>query len=168
MGNEKKSQASDSGADAAAQKRSPDQASPSPSEEPTDGEGENGVEITLARVEATLTLLSAWLANIQKLFQLELDRTVCAGRRIITLQLIILPLWASLVVSLCAGVGLIAYYFSNSIYFAFLAFILAQVAILAGVLTYQKRLAPLLGFEETKRQVKEALNDATEIFKSTN
>ncbi|AWF79953.1 hypothetical protein BTJ40_03485 [Microbulbifer sp. A4B17] len=165
MGNEKKSQASGADADPAAQERSPDQSSPSPSGEGSDGEGENSLETTLARAEATLTLLTAWLANIQKLFQLELDRTLAAGKRIIALQLMLLPLGAALVISLCGGVGLIAYYFSQSIYLAFLIFILMQIAILAGAVIYQKRLVPLLGFEETKRQVKEALNDVTEVFK---
>ncbi|WP_444914754.1 hypothetical protein [Microbulbifer sp. TRSA007] len=165
MGNEKKSQASGENADPAAQERSPGQSSPSPSGKDSDGEGENSLEATLARAEATLTLLTAWLANIQKLFQLELDRTIAAGKRIVALQLMLLPLSAALIVSLCGGVGLIAYYFSQSIYLAFLVFILIQVAILAGAIVYQKKLVPLLGFEETKRQVKEALNDVTEVFK---
>ncbi|MCO1333199.1 hypothetical protein MO867_02490 [Microbulbifer sp. OS29] len=165
MGNEKKSQASDANADPAAQERSADPASPPPSEETTDGGGGNSLEATLARAEATLTLLTAWLANIQKLFQLELDRTLTAGKRIIALQLILLPLGAAVVVSLCGGVGLIAYYFLQSIYFAFLVFLLAQIGILLGIFIYQKQLVPLLGFEETKRQVKEALNDVAETFK---
>jgi len=130
------------------------------------GAAENSsLENTLARAEATLTLLTAWISNIQRLFQLELDRTLTAGKRLIFLQLMLVPLGTALLVSLCGGLGLIAYYFSQSVYIGFLAFLLVQVIIFAGVLLYQRKLRPLLGFEETKRQVKEALSDVAENFK---
>ncbi|GAA5445681.1 hypothetical protein Misp06_03884 [Microbulbifer sp. NBRC 101763] len=126
---------------------------------------DDSLETTLARAEATLTLLTAWISNIQRLFQLELDRTLTAGKRLIFLQLMLVPLGTALLVTICGGVGLFAYYFSQSIYIGFLVFLLLQIAIFIGVLIYQQKLRPLLGFEETKRQVKEALSDVAENFK---
>ncbi|MFA0811183.1 hypothetical protein [Microbulbifer epialgicus] len=161
MGNGKKP---DVDSDPAALKRGREQSENTPGN--NDGGSEDGsLEKTLARAEATLTLLSAWVGNIQRLFQLELDRTLAAGKRLIFLQLMLVPLGTALLVSLCGAVGLVTYYFSQSVYVGFFAFVLVQVAIFAGVLVYQHKLRPLLGFEETKRQVKEALNDVAETFK---
>ncbi|MDP5209402.1 MULTISPECIES: hypothetical protein [unclassified Microbulbifer] len=162
MGTEKKSQASGTHPDPAAQAHTRNQSAGQ------DGHGEGAdkrLEMTLARAEAMLALLTAWLANIQKLFQLELDRTLTAGKRLVLLQLMLVPLGTALLVSLCGGMGLVAYYFSQSVYFGFLVFLLLQVVIFIGAVIYQKKLRPLLGFAETKRQIKEALNDVAETIK---
>ncbi|BBM00606.1 hypothetical protein [Microbulbifer sp. GL-2] len=160
MGNGKKS---DANSEPAAQDRGRSEADGAAGNA---GAGDNSsLETTLARAEATLTLLTAWISNIQRLFQLELDRTLTAGKRLIFLQLMLVPLGTALLISLCGGIGLIAYYFSQSVYIGFLTFLLMQIFIFVGVLLYQRKLRPLLGFEETKRQVKEALSDVAENFK---
>ncbi|MFS1524808.1 hypothetical protein ACL7TT_11950 [Microbulbifer sp. 2304DJ12-6] len=162
MGTEKKSQASGVNPDSTTRGGSRDK--PAGQDDHSEG-ADNRLEMTLARAEAMLVLLTAWLANIQKLFQLELDRTLTAGKRLIFLQLMLVPLGTALLVSLCGGVGLITYYFSQSVYLGFLVFVLIQAVIFIGVLVYQQKLRPLLGFEETKRQIREALNDVTETIK---
>lgn len=131
---------------------------------PPENENGNG-EKALTQAEATLTLLSAWLVNLQSLLRLELSRTLAAGKRIIVLQLLLLPLALALVLSLCGGAGLIGYYYSQSIYVGFAVFVLVQVFILAGILLYQRKLSAMLGFSETRRQAKEAISDVFETFK---
>ncbi|WP_226644622.1 hypothetical protein [Microbulbifer variabilis] len=161
MGNGKKRQGADQNPDPAAQQRGRDGFAETSDNSNSGG----GLEEALARAEATLTLLTAWLGNIQRLFQLELERTLTVGKRLIFLQLMLVPLGTALLVSLCGGVGLMAYYFSQSIYIGFTVFILIQVSLFLGVLLYQKKLRPLLGFEETKRQLREALHDVAETIK---
>ncbi|WP_308363642.1 MULTISPECIES: hypothetical protein [unclassified Microbulbifer] len=154
-----KSEPSEETPEPAAQSRSRDRFTPPPGDE---GETEAGV---LAQADATLTLLSAWLVNLQTLARLEFSRTLAAGKRIIALQLLLLPLVLAFVLSLCAGAGLIGYYYSQSVYVGFAAFLLAQVLILTGMLLYQRKLSSMMGFSETKRQAKEAINDVSELFK---
>ncbi|WP_323846883.1 hypothetical protein [Microbulbifer magnicolonia] len=155
-----KSQLSGETSDPAAESRSRDPLSPSPENE------EDSEEATaLARANATLTLLSAWLANLQTLFRLEFNRTLEASKRIVALQLMLLPLAIAFVLSICGGVGLIGYHFSHSPYVGFTAFLLAQASILAAILLYQRKLRALLGFNQTKRQAKEALDHVHELFK---
>ncbi|AMX01719.1 hypothetical protein [Microbulbifer thermotolerans] len=124
-----------------------------------------GTDKALTQTEATLTLMSAWLENLRALAQLELSRTLTAGKRLIALQLLLLPLAITLVLSFCGGAGLIGYRYSQSIYVGFAVFVLAQVLILAAILLYQRRLGTLLGFSETKRQLQAAVRDVLEIFK---
>ncbi|WP_226667898.1 hypothetical protein [Microbulbifer aggregans] len=126
---------------------------------------EEDVENVMTRAQATLSLTSAWFSNFSTLAQLELDRTLSAGKRIAALSLILLPLAFVLFVSLCGGLGLLGYYFSQSIYVGFAVFLFTQVLLLAGIAIYINQLRKLLGFEETKRQAREALNDVTEFFK---
>lgn len=116
-------------------------------------------EMTLAHAQDTLALASAWFSNLHTLIQLEFSRTLSASKQIVALSLLLLPLAVVLVLSICGGIGLIAYYFSQSLYAAFSVFVLTQVAVLAGILLYQRKLTAMLGFSETKRQTKEALND---------
>ncbi|WP_444891324.1 hypothetical protein [Microbulbifer sp. DLAB2-AA] len=164
MGNGEKRQGTDQNSDPTAQQRGRDgSAEGSGNGDSSDTGG--SLEETMARVEATLTLITAWMGNIQRLFQLELERTLTAGKRLIILQLMLVPLGTALLVSLCGGIGLIAYYFSQSIYIGFLVFVLIQIALFLGVLLYQQKLRPLLGFEETKRQLKEAIQDVAETIK---
>ncbi|KUJ82586.1 hypothetical protein AWR36_012430 [Microbulbifer flavimaris] len=120
---------------------------------------------TLDRAEATLTLVSAWTSNLQTLMRLEFDRTMAAGKRIVGLSLVLLPLAIAFLLSLCAGVGLISYYFTDSPYIGFVGFLLAQLLLLAAILLYQNRLRSLLGFTQTRQQVMEAIDDVRETFK---
>ncbi|WP_237058172.1 hypothetical protein [Microbulbifer sediminum] len=119
----------------------------------------------LAQAEATVSLVSAWLNNLQTLFRLELDRTIEAGRRILAIQLVLLPLAIAFLLSLCASVGLVAYYFSQSIYIGFAAFVVAQTVLITAMVLYMKKLRALLGFSETRKQVKEAVDDVLETLK---
>ncbi|UHQ54647.1 hypothetical protein [Microbulbifer sp. YPW16] len=119
----------------------------------------------LAQVEATMTLVSAWLNNLQTLFRLELDRTIEAGRRMLAIQLVLLPLGIAFLLSLCAGVGLLAYYFSQSVYIGFTAFVLAQLVLLTAMMLYMKKLRALLGFSETRKQAREAMDNVLETLK---
>jgi hypothetical protein len=150
---------SDETPEPAAQSRSRDRFAP-----PPENEGETEVN-ALARADATLTLLSAWLVNFQSLVRLEFSRTLAVSKRLIALQLLLLPLVLAFALSLCAGAGLIGYYYSQSIYVGFTTFVLVQVLILAGILLYQRKLSSMLGFSETRRQAKEAINDVVESFK---
>lgn len=120
---------------------------------------------TLARAEAALTLATAWTGNLQTLMRLEFERTLAAGKRIVALSLVLLPLAIAFLLSTCAGIGLLAYYFSQSVYIGFTAFFLAQLAILTAILLYQNRLRTLLGFTQTRQQVMEAIDDVRETFK---
>lgn len=120
---------------------------------------------TLDRAEATLTLVTAWTSNLQTLMRLELERTMTAGKRILGLSLVLLPLAIAFLLSLCAGIGLIGYYFSQSPYIGFASFLLAQLVLLAAILLYQNRLRSLLGFTQTRQQVMEAIDDVRETFK---
>lgn len=133
----------------------------------TDSEREiaGDAEDVMTRAQATLSLTSAWLSNLSTLAQLELDRTLSAGKRIAALSLVLLPLAFILFVSLCGGLGLLGYYFSQSIYVGFAVFFFTQVLLLTGIIVYISQLRKLLGFEETKRQAREALNDVTTLFK---
>ncbi len=159
MADEPKSHPSDETQEPAAQSRSRDRVTPPPENE------KESEENALTQADATLTLLSAWLVNLQALVRLEFSRTLAAGKRIIALQLLLLPLALALVLSLCGGAGLIGYYYSQSIYVGFAVFVLAQVFILVGILLYQRKLSAMLGFSETRRQAKEAISDVFETFK---
>lgn len=134
---------------------------PSDPQQPPHGEFEQ----VLARGEATLTLATAWFHNLTTLVQLEFNRTLEASKRIAALLLMLLPLTIALILSLCAGLGLAGYYFTQSIYIGFAIFVAAQMLLLVGILMYLRNLKTMLGFEETTRQTKEALNDVAEIFK---
>lgn len=143
--------------------RAPDTEKPDPSA-PPEGRDSDG-EKTLAYAEASLTLITAWLDNLRALALLELNRSLTAGKRILALQLLLLPLAVALVLSLCGGAGLIAYRFSQSIYVGFSVFVLAQSLVLAAILLYQRKLGAMLGFRETRRQAKAAVRDVTGLFK---
>lgn len=145
--------------DPAAQSRSRDHFS-----QPADDAG-NAEATALARADATFTLLSAWLTNLQTLARLELSRNLTAGKRIALLALVLYPLAIAFLLSLCGAVGLAVYHFSQSIYIAFAAFVLAQVLILVGILLYQRRLRAMLGFDQTRQQAKEAIDDVLALFK---
>ena len=145
--------------DPAAQTRSRDHAAdpfddiPPPEENP------------LTRAEATFSLMTDWFADLQTLARAELGRSLSAALQILGLSLVLLPLVAGFILSLCAGLGLLAYYFFHSIYIAFAIFIVAQILLIAGTVMYQRKLRTLLGFDETRRQVKEAINDVAESLK---
>ncbi|WP_346838936.1 hypothetical protein [Microbulbifer sp. SAOS-129_SWC] len=145
--------------DPAAQQRSRDSFA-KPTDSPDDTEA-----TVLAQADATLTLLSAWVNNLQTLARLELNRNLTAGKRIALLVLVLYPLAIALLLSLCGAVGLAVYHFSQSIYIAFAAFVLAQVLIVAGIVLYQRRLLAMLGFNQTRQQAKEALDDVFALFK---
>ncbi|MCW8125105.1 hypothetical protein [Microbulbifer halophilus] len=147
----------ESSEDPAAQHRSRDELPPR--------DESSNEENTLERAQATLTLATAWLANLQSLAQLEFSRTLVAGKRILALQLLLLPLALALVLSLCGGAGLLGYYFSQSIYVGFAVFVLVQLLIVAGILLYHRRLSAMLGFHETRRQAKEAISDVFQSIK---
>lgn len=123
------------------------------------------LEQVLERGEATLTLATSWFQNLTTLVHLEFNRTLEASKRIAALVVMLLPLAIALILSLCAGLGLLGYYFTQSIYIGFGIFLVTQVLLLTGMLLYLRHLRSLLGFEETTRQTKEALNDVAEIFK---
>lgn len=124
-----------------------------------------GEENPLTRAEATLSLVSDWFDNLQTLARAEFSRTLAAGAQILGLSLVLLPMAGAFVVSLCAGVGLVGYYFFQSIYIGFGIFLLTQLLLLTGIILYQRKLRTLLGFDETQRQVKQALNDVIESLK---
>ncbi|WP_237066640.1 hypothetical protein [Microbulbifer guangxiensis] len=136
-----------------------------PSPGKSDGESAEQEASTLARAEAALTLVTHWTGNLQTLMRLEFERTLAAGKRIVALSLVLLPLAITFLLSTCAGLGLLAYYFSQSIYIGFMAFFLAQLAILVVILLYQNRLRSLLGFTQTREQVMEAIDDVRQTFK---
>lgn len=148
-------------ADPAAQSRGRESFSNPDPDTDTDGEA-----TPLAQAEATLTLLSAWVSNLQALARLEFSRTLAAGKRILALQLLLLPLAITFVLSACAGIGLLAYYYSQSVYIGFAVFVLTQALLLAAMLLYMRKLQALLGFDHTRQQAREALNDVRALFKS--
>jgi hypothetical protein len=125
------------------------------------------VSALMDRAEATMTLAAAWTENLSKLVHLEFQRTLAAGKRIVALLLLVFFLAIALVVSLCAGLGLLGYYFFQSIYIGFGIFLLAQLLIVAAMLLSVQRLRRLLGFEETRKQAREAIDDVTALFKQT-
>ncbi|WP_197023784.1 hypothetical protein [Microbulbifer sp. HZ11] len=117
------------------------------------------------RAEATLTLASAWAENFTNLVQLEFRRSLQAGSRIFVMLLILFFLVISVIVSLCGGLGLLGYYYFQSIYVAFGIFLFSQILIIGGLLLTANNLKKLLGFDESRRQAKEALEDVTALFK---
>lgn len=119
------------------------------------------------RAEATLTLATAWSENFSQLVHLEFQRTLSAGKRILVLALVLFFLAVALLVSLCAGLGLLGYYLTQSIYIGFGIFLVTQVLVVAALLLSINSLRKLLGFEESKNQAREALNDVTALFKQT-
>ncbi|MBN8432412.1 hypothetical protein JF535_16340 [Microbulbifer salipaludis] len=125
------------------------------------------IDALVQRAEATMTLATAWSENFTRLVQLEFQRTLSAGKRIVVLLLFLFFLAVALIVSLCAGLGLLGYYFFQSIYLGFGIFFLSQLLVFSGLLLSINRLRGLLGFEESKKQVNEALNDVTALFKQT-
>ncbi|SEA36649.1 hypothetical protein [Microbulbifer marinus] len=162
MANAKNSERPTDSPEPAAQTRGRDRVTPPPEDD------DSAEASALAQADATLTLVSAWLGNFQTLIRLEFSRTLAAGKRIIALNLLLLPLVVALVLSLCGGAGLIGYRISQSIYVGFTVFILAQIFVLAGILLYQRQLSAMLGFHETRRQAqqaKEALSDVFDSFK---
>ncbi|WOX06596.1 hypothetical protein [Microbulbifer pacificus] len=155
----------------------PDNARKQYSEKPADDAkfsstaAEDGLHSEVAalmdRAEATMTLAAAWTENLSRLVHLEFQRTLAAGKRIVALLLLVFFLAIALVVSLCAGLGLLGYYFFQSVYIGFGIFLLAQLLIVAAMLLSAHRLRRLLGFEETRKQAKEAIDDVTALFKQT-
>ena len=123
------------------------------------------IEALMQRAEATMTLASAWSENFTRLVQLEFQRTLSAGKHIALLLLLLFFLAVALIVSLCAGLGLLSYFIFQSIYVGFGIFILSQVLVVGGLLLSVNSLRKLLGFEESKKQAKEALDDVTALFK---
>ncbi|WP_158681549.1 hypothetical protein [Microbulbifer pacificus] len=119
------------------------------------------------RAEATMTLATAWTENLTRLVQLEFQRTLAAGKRIAALLLLVFFLAIALIISLCAGLGVLGYYVFHSVYIAFGIFLLAQLLIIGGMLLSAHRLRRLLGFEESRKQAREAIDDVTALFKST-
>ncbi|MCK7598461.1 hypothetical protein M0G74_14365 [Microbulbifer sp. CAU 1566] len=117
------------------------------------------------RAEATMTLASAWAENFTSLVHLEFQRTLSAGKRIVVLLLFLFFLTVALIVSLCAGLGLLGYYFFQSVYIGFGIFLLSQCLIVAGILLSMNSLKKMLGFDESRKQAREALNDVTALFK---
>ncbi|WP_231759622.1 hypothetical protein [Microbulbifer elongatus] len=117
------------------------------------------------RAEATMTLASAWAENFTSLVQLEFKRTLQAGSRIVVMLLVLFFLAISLIVSICAGLGLLGYYFFQSIYAGFGIFLISQLLMIGGLLLAANNLKKLLGFDESRRQAKEALEDVTALFK---
>ncbi|WP_066962412.1 hypothetical protein [Microbulbifer sp. Q7] len=125
------------------------------------------IDALVQRAEATMTLATAWSENFTRLVQLEFQRTLSAGKRIVVLLLFLFFLAVALIVSLCAGLGLLGYYFFQSIYIGFGIFFLTQLLVFSGLLLSINRLRGMLGFEESKKQASEALNDVTALFKQT-
>ncbi|AQQ68628.1 hypothetical protein Mag101_14055 [Microbulbifer agarilyticus] len=119
------------------------------------------------RAEATMTLASAWAENLTSLVQLEFQRTLQAGKRIVVMLLFLFFLAIALIVSLCAGLGLLGYYYFQSIYIGFGIFMLSQIIILTVLLLSINRLKNLLGFDESRKQAQEALDNVTALFKQT-
>ncbi|WGL18096.1 hypothetical protein PVT68_07320 [Microbulbifer bruguierae] len=122
----------------------------------------------LERAEATMTLATAWAENYSSLVRLEFQRTLGAGKRIVVLLLLLFFLAIALIESLCAGAGLLGYYFFNSIYIGFGIFVLAQLLIVTALLLSLRKLRALLGFEESRKQAQQALNDVSALFKQAN
>ena len=123
------------------------------------------MELLMQRAEATMTLATAWSENFTRLVHLEFQRTLGAGKRIVVLGLFLFFLAIALLVSLCAGLGLLSFYFTQSVYIGFGVFLLSQILIVAGLLLSINSLRKLLGFEESKKQAREALDDVTALFK---
>ena len=158
MANTKHSRQSTDNPEPAAQERSRTHFS-EPADDPLN------LQATLAGAEETLKLLSGWLVNLQAMARLEFNRTLGAGKRIVALQIVLIPLALLFYLSLCSGIGLAGYYFSQSIYIGFAAFVAVQAIVIAVIAVYQKKLRSLLGFSQTKQQVqqvREALNDVFE------
>lgn len=125
------------------------------------------MDALMDRAEATMTLVTAWTENLTRLVHLEFQRTLAAGKRIVALLLLAFFLAIALIVSLCAGLGLLGYYFFQSVYIGFGIFLLAQLLIVSAMLLSAHRLRRLLGFEETRKQAREAIDDVTALFKQT-
>lgn len=126
------------------------------------------LQAAIANAEDTLKLLSGWLVNLQALARLEFSRTLGAGKRIVALQIVLIPLALLFYLSLCSGIGLVGYYFSQSIYIGFAAFVAVQAIVIGVIAVYQKKLRSLLGFDQTRQQVqqvREVLNDVFETNK---
>ena len=136
-------------------------------EEPRSGAEDINSEIDalMQRAEATMTLATAWSENFTRLVHLEFQRTLAAGKRIVILALFLFFLAIAVLISLCAGLGLLGYYFTQSVYIGFGIFLTSQILVVAGLLLSINSLRKLLGFEESKKQAKEALNDVTALFK---
>lgn len=125
------------------------------------------IDALMQRAEATMTLASAWSENFTRLVHLEFQRTLGAGKRIVVFALFLFFLAIALTISLCVGLGLIGYYFTQSIYIGFGIFLVSQMLIITGLLLSINGLRKLLGFEESRQQAREALNDVTALFKQT-
>ncbi|WP_299598610.1 hypothetical protein [uncultured Microbulbifer sp.] len=125
------------------------------------------IDALMQRAEATMTLATAWSENFTRLVHLEFQRTLGAGKRIVVFALLLFFFAIALAISLCAGLGLLGYYFTQSVYIGFGIFLVSQFLIAAGLLLSINGLRKLLGFEESKKQAREALNDVTALFKQT-
>ncbi len=125
------------------------------------------LQVTLARAEETLALISGWLVNLQALARLEFSRSLDAGKRLIALSIALIPLVLLFYLSLCLGVGLAGYYFSQSIYIGFAAFLTLQVIVIGVIALYQKKLRSLLGFSQTREQLNQAKEALSDVFKTT-
>lgn len=136
-----------------------------PNDEPSTAHSGSEIDQLIQRAEATMTVAAAWSENFTRLVQLEFQRTLSAGKRIVLFLLVLFFLAIALLVSLCAGLGLLGYYLFESVYIGFGVFVLSQILIVAGLLLSINSLRKLLGFEESKKQAKEALDDVTALFK---
>ncbi|MBB5212865.1 hypothetical protein [Microbulbifer hydrolyticus] len=125
------------------------------------------IDALMQRAEATMTLATAWSENFTRLVHLEFQRTLGAGKRIVLLLMFLFFLAIALIVSVCAGLGLLGYYFFQSVYIGFAIFMVSQLLIIGGLGLSINSLRKLLGFEESKKQAREALNDVTALFKQT-
>ena len=135
-------------------------------EEPdSDQDIRSQVDALMQRAEATMTLATAWSENFTRLVHLEFQRTLSAGKRIVILALCLFFLAIALLVSLCAGLGLLGFYVTQSVSIGFGIFLGAQLLMVAGLALSINSLRKLLGFEESRKQAKEALNDVTALFK---
>lgn len=125
------------------------------------------IDALVQRAEATMSLATAWSENFTRLVHLEFQRTLEAGKRIVVLGLLLFFLVIALLVSVCAGLGLLGFYLTQSVYIGFGVFLGAQLLIVAALVLSINGLRKLLGFEESRKQAKEALNDVTALFKQT-
>ncbi|MEW5248844.1 hypothetical protein [Microbulbifer discodermiae] len=133
---------------------------------PPESGAEPDLEQTLARAEAILRLMTDWLTKLQSLARVEFSRSLAAGTRILLLQVALIPLAFVFFVSLCGGVGLAGYYFFQSIYIGFIAFITTQALVILAIVLYQQKLRALLGFGQTRQQIRRASEALSHVFTS--
>lgn len=97
----------------------------------------------------------AWVDSTSELFALELKTSLAALRQMIILQLLFICLAVFFALSICGGVGLVVFHFTQSLLAGYGAFVVALGSALAGLIWQQSRLASVIGFRHTVEQVKE-------------